>query len=75
MTKRLPEYLKGPAHYRRTVRNVRPPRMTLVGADDPDRGRTDEAPRRSITLPRVQFLERPGRQRGEAAATCDRRGD
>jgi hypothetical protein len=59
MTKRLPEYLKGPAHYRRTVRNVRPPRMTLVGADDPDRGRTDEAPRRSITLPRVQFLERP----------------
>jgi hypothetical protein len=59
MTKRLPEYLKGPARYRRTVRNVRPPQMTLVGADDPDRGRTDEAPRRSITLPRVQFLERP----------------
>jgi hypothetical protein len=58
MTKRLPENLKGAAH-RRSVRNVRPPQRTSAHPDAPDRGMTDEALRRPVTLPRVLFLERP----------------
>jgi hypothetical protein len=56
MTKRLPENLKGAAHCRRSVRNVRPSTSGAGNHDDP---LTDEAPRRPITLPRVRFLERP----------------
>ena len=59
MTKRLPENLKGAGHYRRSVRNVRPSTSKAGNPDDPGRGLTDEAPWRPITLPRVQFLERP----------------
>ena len=59
MTKRLPENLKGAAHCRRSVRNVRPSTSRAGNPDDPGRGLTDEAPRRPITLPRVRFLERP----------------
>ena len=58
MTKRLPENLRGAAHRRRSVRNVRPSTSRAGNPDDPARGLTDEAPRRPITLPRVRFLER-----------------
>ena len=60
MTKHLPANLKGAAHRRGSVRNVRPSTGRAGNPDDPGRGLTDEAPRRPITLPRVQFLERPG---------------
>jgi len=43
MPKRLPENLQGAAHYRRS----------------PDDGPINEAARRAVTLPRVQFLEGP----------------
>jgi hypothetical protein len=59
MTKRLPEHLKGAAHYRRSVRNVRPLQGRSARPDAPDRRMTDETPRRPVTLPRVLFLERP----------------
>jgi hypothetical protein len=58
MTKRLPENLRGAAHRRRSVRNVRPSTSRAGNPDDPGRELTDEAPRRPITLPRVRFLER-----------------
>jgi hypothetical protein len=59
MTKHLPANLKGAAHRRRSVRNVRPSTSSAGNPDDPGRGLTDEAPRRPITLHRVRFLERP----------------
>ena len=60
MTKRPPENLRGSARYRRrAVRNVRLPEERSERSDDPDHGSVDETSRRPITLPRVQFLERP----------------
>jgi hypothetical protein len=47
------------ARYRRSARNVRSSTNSAGNPDDTGRGLTDEAPRRPITLPRVQFLERP----------------
>jgi len=59
MTKRLPENLREATQYRHPVRNVRPSISRAGNPADPGRGLTDEAPRRPITLPHVQFLERP----------------